>query len=76
MYETFTPFPDINSVNDTLLIILRGSPRMNYNRIGKLLSSVLVKTQHLFSEEQVEIECGCIHIFPVWATWIHMLHTE
>ena len=64
MYETFTPFPDINSVNDILRIILRGSPRMNYNRIGKFLSSMLVKTQQLFIEVQVEIECGCIHIFP------------
>ena len=76
MYETFTPFPDSNSVNDILRIILRGSLRMNYNRIGKFLSSVLVKTQHLFIEVQVEIECGCIHIFPVWAIWIHMAHTE
>ena len=74
--ETFTPFPDINFVNDILCIILRGSPRMNYNRIGKFLSSVLIKTQHLFIEVQVEIKCGCIHVFPVWAIWIHMVHTE
>ena len=50
MYERFTPFPDINSVNDILHIILRRSPRMNCNRIGKFLSSVLVKTQHLYIE--------------------------
>ena len=71
MYETFTPFLDINSVNGILRIILRGSPGMNCNRIGKLLPLALVKTQHLFIEVerhkdlQVEIECGCIHIFPV-----------
>ena len=55
MYETFTPFSDINSVND---ILRQERIRMNYNRIGKFLSSVLVTTQHLFIEVQVEIECG------------------
>ena len=72
MYETFTPFLDINSVNDFLRIILRSSPGMNYNRIGKFLSSVLVKLQHLFIEverhkgsTEVETECDCIQIFPV-----------
>ena len=71
MYETFTPFLDINSVNDILRIILRGSPGMNYNRIGKFLSSVLAKTQHLLlkwkdiKDLQVEIGHGCIQIFPV-----------
>ena len=46
---------------------------MNYNRIGKFLSLVLVNTQHLLlkwkdiKDLQVESECGCIHIFPVRA---------
>ena len=57
MYEIYTPFPDINSVNDILCIILRGSPGMNYNEIGKFLSLVLVKKQHLFTE--VERHKGC-----------------
>ena len=48
-HETFTAFLVFNSVNDILRIILRGSPGMNYNRIGKFLS-VLVKAQHLFVE--------------------------
>ena len=81
MNETFTPFPDVNSI-DILRIILRGSPGMNYNRIGKFLPLVLVKAQHLsvlkrkdIKDLQVEINCGCVHIFPVWAIWIHMVLT-
>ena len=37
IYETFTPYPDDNSTNDILHIILRGSPYVNYNRIGTFL---------------------------------------
>ena len=50
IYETFTPSPDVNSINDILYIILRGSPYVNYNRIGKFLSLVLEKTQDLLIE--------------------------
>ena len=50
IYETFTPYPDVNSINDILHIILRGSPYVNYNRIGKFLSSMLEKTQDLLME--------------------------
>ena len=64
MYETFTPFPDINSVNDVLRIILRGSPRMNYNRIGKFLSSVLVKTQHLLLRYKLKLSVAA-YIFSL-----------
>ena len=49
-YETFTPYPDVNSINDILHIILRGSSDLNYNRIGKFLSLVLEKTQDLLME--------------------------
>ena len=34
IYETFTPYPDVNSINDILHIILRGSSNGNHNRIG------------------------------------------
>ena len=50
IYQTFTPYPDVNSINDILHIILRGSPYVNYNRIGKFLSLVLEKTQDLLME--------------------------
>ena len=51
IYETFTRYPDVNSNDaDILHIILRGSPYTNYNRIGKFLSLVLVKTQDLSME--------------------------
>ena len=50
IYETFTPYPDVNSINDILHIILRGSPYVNCNRIGKFLSLVLEKTQDLLME--------------------------
>ena len=50
IYETFTPYPDVNSINDILHIILRGSSNVNYNRIGKFLSLVLVNTQDLLIE--------------------------
>ena len=50
IYETFTQDPDVNSVNDILHVILRGSSYVNYNRIGKLLSLVLEKTQDLLME--------------------------
>ena len=29
IYETFTPYPDVNSINDILHIILKGSPYVN-----------------------------------------------
>ena len=47
IYETSAPYPDANSINDMLHIILRGSPYVNYNIIGKFLSLVLEKTQDL-----------------------------
>ena len=50
IYETFSPCPDVNSINDILHIILRGSPSVNYNRTGKFLSFVLEKTQDLLME--------------------------
>ena len=50
IYKTFTPYTDVNSNNDILHIILRGSPYTNYNRIGKFLSLVLEKTQYLLME--------------------------
>ena len=50
IYEKFTPYPDVNSINDILHIILRGSSNMNYNRIGKFLSLVLMNTQDLLIE--------------------------
>ena len=37
VYETFTLYLDVNSVNDILNIIVRGSSNINYNRIGKFL---------------------------------------
>ena len=30
IYETFTPYPDVHSINDILHIILRGSAYTNY----------------------------------------------
>ena len=50
IYETFTPYPDVNPINDILNIILRGSSNMNYNKIGKFQSLVLVNTQDLLTE--------------------------
>ena len=50
IYETFTPYPYVNSINDILHIILRGSPYVNHNRIGKFLSLVLDKIQDLLME--------------------------
>ena len=50
IYETFTPYPDVNSISDILHIILRGSSDMNFDRIGKFLSFVLVNTQDLLME--------------------------
>ena len=50
IYETFTPYPDVNSINDILRIILKGSPYVNYNRIGEFLSLMLEKTQDLLME--------------------------
>ena len=49
IYETFTPYPEVNSINGILHIIVRGSSDVNYNRIGKFLL-VLVNTQDLFIE--------------------------
>ena len=42
--------PDVNSINDIIHMILRGSPYVNHNRIGKFLSLVLEKTQDLLME--------------------------
>ena len=56
IYETFTPYLDNNSINDILHIILRGSSDINYNRIGKFLSFVLVNTKDLLTE--VERDTG------------------
>ena len=50
IYETFTPYPDVNSINDILHIILRGSSYVNNSRIGKFLSLVLEKTQDFLME--------------------------
>ena len=50
IYETFTPYPDINLINDILHIILSGSSNVNYNRMGKFLSLVLEKTQDFLME--------------------------
>ena len=44
IYETVTQYPDVNSINDILHIILRGSSNMSYNIIEKFLSFVLVNT--------------------------------
>ena len=54
IYETFAPYPDVNSINDILHIILRGSPYVNYNRIGKFPSLVLEKTHKLLIEMEKE----------------------
>ena len=55
IYETFTSQPDVNSINDILYIILRGSSHVNYNRIEKFLSLVLEKTQDLLMEVEKDI---------------------
>ena len=54
--ETFTPYPDVNPAKNILHIILRGSSNMNYSRIGKFLSLVLMNIQDLLIE--VEIDKG------------------
>ena len=40
-YEKFAPYPDDNSANDILHIILRGSSTVNCSRVGRFLSYVL-----------------------------------
>ena len=52
IYETFTPYPDVNSINDVLHLTLRGSPYTNHNRIGKFLSLVLKRQKQQVDKDK------------------------